>query len=224
MMQLDYEVIYSQRQRLQISVERDKSVIVRAPEGTSLETIESALEKKKLWIYEKTKHPQKYKEGIKGRTYISGTSILYLGKEYKLDFVNEDFEGVRFDGRFLLPKSHVQLAGHYLKEWFLKEARRIIVPKAELNARTLGVSYNQILISNLKYRWGSCTPKNNLSYNWRLIKAPISVIDYVIVHELAHLLEPNHTKRFWTIISVQLPHYLKAKDWLKNNGGLLEVL
>ncbi|MDQ1560065.1 MAG: hypothetical protein QOD32_3125 [Pyrinomonadaceae bacterium] len=223
-MQLEYEIIYSNRQSLQISVERDKSVIVRAPKGTSLATIESALEKKKLWIYEKTKHPQKYKEGRKERAYISGTSILYLGKEYKLDFVNEDFEGVRFDGGFYLSKSHAQLAEHYLKEWFLEEAKRIIAPKAELNARTLGVSYNQILISNLKFRWGSCTPKNNLNYNWRLIKAPISVIDYVIVHELTHLLEPNHTKRFWAIISVQLPHYLKAKEWLKCNGSLLEVL
>lgn len=223
-MQLEYEIIYSNRRKLQISVERDKSVIVRAPEGTSLAAIESALEKKKLWIYEKTKHPQKYQEGNKERVYISGTSILYLGKEYKLDFVNEDFEGVRLDGRFLLSKAHAQLAEHCLKEWFLEEAGRIIMPKAELYAQTLGVSYNQILISNLKYRWGSCTPKNNLNYNWRLIKAPISVIDYVIVHELAHLLEPNHTKRFWTIISVQLPHYLKAKEWLKSNGYLLESL
>jgi predicted metal-dependent hydrolase len=223
-MQLEYEIIYSDRQRLQISVERDKSVIVRAPEGTSIEAIESALDKKRLWIYEKTKHPQKYHEGRQEREYISGTSILYLGKEYKLDFVNEEFEGVRFDSGFLLSRDHAQFAEHSLKEWFLEEARRIITPKVELHARKLGVSYNQILISNLKYRWGSCTPKNNLNYNWRLIKAPISVIDYVIVHELAHLIEPNHSKRFWTIISVQLPHYLKAKEWLKSNGRLLENL
>lgn len=223
-MKLDYEVVYSNRLRLQISVERDKSVIVHAPEGTAIETIEAAIEKKKLWIYEKTRHPQKYQEAKKVREYISGTSILYLGKEYKLDFVNESLEGVRFDGRFLLSKDHAQSAEHHLKEWFLEEARRIITPKVELNARKLGVGYNEILISNLKYRWGSCTPKNNLNYNWRLIKAPISVIDYVIVHELAHLLEANHTKRFWTIISVQLPHYLKAKEWLKSNGSLLEAL
>ena len=223
-MKLDYEVVYSNRRKLQISVERDKSVIVRAPEGTSIETIEATLEKKKLWIYEKTRHPQKYREAKKAREYISGTSILYLGREYKLDFVNEALEGVVFDGRFLLSKTHAQSAEHHLKAWFLEEARRIISPKAGLYAQKLGVSYNEIFISNLKYRWGSCTPKNNLNYNWRLIKAPVSVIDYVIVHELAHLLEPNHTRRFWTIISVQLPHYLKAKEWLKSNGGLLETL
>lgn len=223
-MQLDYEVIYSNRQRLQISVERDKSVIVRAPEGTSSEKIESAIEKKKLWIYEKTKHPQKYQEKKKEREYISGTSILYLGKEYKLDFVDEDFEGVKFDSSFFISTNAALFAEQFLQEWFIEEARKIITPKVKSYAQKLGVNYNQILISNLKYRWGSCTPKDNLNYNWRLIKAPVSVIDYVIIHELAHLLEPNHTKRFWTIISVQLPHFLKSKDWLKNNGRLLENL
>lgn len=223
-MQLDYEVIYSNRQRLQISIERDKSVIVRAPEGTTLEKIESALEKKKLWIYEKTKHPQKYHEKRKEREYISGTSILYLGKEYKLDFVNEDFEGVKFDGKFLISTNAALFAEQFLQEWFIEEARKIITPKVKSYSQKLGVHFNKILISNLKYRWGSCTPKDNLNYNWRLIKAPISVIDYVIVHELAHLLEPNHTKRFWTIISIQLPNFLKSKDWLKYNGKLLENL
>lgn len=223
-MQLDYKVIYSNRRRLQISVERDKSVVVRAPEGTSTEKIESAIEKKKLWIYEKTRHPQKYQEAKKKREYISGTSILYLGKEYKLDFVDEDFDGVKFDGRFYISTNAALFAEQFLQEWFVEEARKIITPKVESYAQTLGVNYNQILISNLKYRWGSCTPKDNLNYNWRLVKAPVSVIDYVIVHELAHLLEPNHTKRFWTIISVQLPHFLKSKDWLKYNGRLLESL
>lgn len=223
-MRLDYEIIYSNRQKIQISVERDKSVIVRAPEGTSLEKIESAVNKKKLWIYEKTKHPQKYQDAKKERDYIPGTSILYLGKEYKLDFVNDDFDGVKFDGRFLLPANMSLFAEQLLQDWFVEEAERIISLKVESYAKKLGVNFNKILISNLKYRWGSCTPKDNLNFNWRVIKAPINVIDYVIVHELAHLAESNHTKRFWTIVSIQLPHYQKAKDWLKNNGRILEIL
>lgn len=72
-------------------------------------------------------------------------------------------------------------------------------PRVPPVAHALGVSYNQAKINSSKYRWGSCTPKNNLNFNWRLIKAPMFVINYVIVHELAHLLEPNHTPRFWNI-------------------------
>lgn len=72
------------------------------------------------------------------------------------------------------------------------------------------------------YRWGSCTPRGNVNVNWRLIKAPMFVIDYVIVHELAHLLEPNHTPEFWNIVRSQAPKMMYAKEWLKENGGLLQ--
>ena len=74
-----------------------------------------------------------------------------------------------------------------------------------------------------KYRWGSCTPNDNIIFNWRLIKAPMFVIDYVIVHELAHLIEPNHTPRFWNIVRAQIANLDKVKSWLKENGTLLEL-
>jgi predicted metal-dependent hydrolase len=71
--------------------------------------------------------------------------------------------------------------------------------------------------------WGSCTPKNNLNFSWRLLKAPVTIIDYVIVHELAHLLEPNHTPHFWSIVAVQVPRSEWARAWLREHGELLEV-
>jgi predicted metal-dependent hydrolase len=85
------------------------------------------------------------------------------------------------------------------------------------------VVFNRISISNLRVRWGSCTPGGNLNFNWRILKAPSLVIDYVIVHELAHLLEANHTPRFWDIVSVQVPRWAQAKNWLRDRGDLLEV-
>ena len=97
-----------------------------------------------------------------------------------------------------------------------------ITPKVRYHAKNMGVEYNKVLISDLKYRWGSCTPKDNLNFNWRLIKAPMFVIDYVIVHELAHLMESNHTAQFWNIIEAHLPGSQKAKDWLKEHGAILE--
>ena len=75
----------------------------------------------------------------------------------------------------------------------------------------------------MRYRWGSCTPQNNLNFNWRIIKAPWFVIRYIVVHELIHLIESNHTPEFMNILSIQAPDYQKAKDWLKQNGHLLEV-
>ena len=86
----------------------------------------------------------------------------------------------------------------------------------------MGVAHRQILVSDLKYRWASCTPKGNLNFNWRIIKAPMFVIDYLIVHELAHLLEPNHSPAFWNIVAVQTPRYETARAWLREHGAELE--
>jgi predicted metal-dependent hydrolase len=222
-MNFEYRIVYSARKTLQISVERDRSVIVRAPEGMPLEKIQDAIESKKPWLYEKLKHPQKYRETTQSKELVPGTSLLFLGKEYKLDFVGDIFEGVVFENKFLISRSSKPLAAQLLNDWYLESAKEIIRPKVKIFAHHLGVEYNRVLISDLKYRWGSCTPRNNLNFNWRLVKAPMSVIEYVIVHELTHLIEPNHTKQFWGIIRAQLPHYSKAKAWLRENGGILEA-
>lgn len=98
----------------------------------------------------------------------------------------------------------------------------IILPRVRSHAKALGVEYNQAKIVDARYRWGSCTVKNNVNFNWRLIKAPSWMIDYVIAHELAHLIEANHTPRFWNIVRTQAPKAEKAKLWLSENGHLLE--
>ena len=221
-MNLEYSIIYSNRKTLSITVERDRSVIVRAPNGTTHERIEKEIQKKKLWLYEKVKHSQKYDLPIKEKEFISGATILYLGKQYKLEVASEPFDGILFDNKFLISKLSINKSSELFKEWYIEKAKEKIIPQAEFYARHLGANFNRILILDLKYRWGSCTPKNNLNFNWRLIKAPMRVIEYVIVHELAHLLESNHTTRFWDIVKTQLPDYLKSKEWLKEHGSLLE--
>ena len=85
------------------------------------------------------------------------------------------------------------------------------------------LKYNQCKTSEMKYRWASCTPKNNILFNWRIIKAPMYVLEYLVAHELAHLIEQNHTPEFWNIVSIQVPNYEKAKKWLKEKGQLLEI-
>jgi predicted metal-dependent hydrolase len=221
-MKLEYNIIYSTRKTLRITVERDRSIVVRAPHGTLPTDIDQLIKKKKFWIYQKTKHEQKYKSEINRKEFISGSTILYLGKSYKLNVISESFEGILFDNEFLISKASVPYAPELFRTWFIKQAKEKIVPQVKTYALQLGVEYNRILISDLKYRWGSCTPKDNLNFNWRLIKAPMRVIEYIIVHELAHLIEPNHTAQFWSIVKTQIPDYQSSKDWLKEHGQLLE--
>jgi hypothetical protein len=222
MMQIEYQVKYSDRKTITITVERDRAINVRAPKGTDPDKIRRLVESKKLWLYEKLKNVQKYSSEQIVKEFVSGETVLYLGKRYRLEIEKSAEENIRFAGKFIIAAVSSERAGEVFKNWYNKQALIKLPARVEQYAKNLGVRYNRIFISDLKYRWGSCTPKDNLNFNWRLIKAPMFVIDYVIVHELAHFLEPNHTARFWTIVEIQVPKYQKAKEWLKENGALLE--
>jgi predicted metal-dependent hydrolase len=222
-MEIEYSIKYSKRKTLSIIVERDRSIVVHAPLNTSTEIIEREINKRKFLLFQKINHPQKYETPKPRKEFVSGESLLYLGKYHKLEVIQEDIEGIQFDNKFYISKANQNKAEELFKAWYFKQAQEKLIPKVKLHATNLGVKYNKIRILDLKYRWGSCTPRDNISFNWRLIKAPIVVIDYIIVHELTHLIETNHTEEFWNKVSVQLPHYNKAKEWLKENGNLLEI-
>jgi len=222
-MEIKYSIVYSNRKTLSIIVERDRSVIVRAPQNTSEEIIAREIEKRKRLIQKKIAHNQKYPYEKQIKEFVSGESLMYLGENYKLLVVDENIENVVFDNKFFISKTNQAIANKLFKEWYIKSASEIVVPKAKSIAKQIGVEYNNINILDLKYRWGSCTPKDNLHFNWRLIKAPMTVIEYIIAHELTHLLESNHTPEFWNRVSTLLPNYDKAKQWLKENGHELET-
>ena len=222
-MTLDYKIQYSNRKTLNISVERDRSVVVRSPKNLSLDKIEEIVQSKGNWIKEKINHIQKYPIDLKAKEFVSGESLLYLGRHYQLLIVDEDFNGVRFNQNFSISKSNQEHANKLFKEWYLKKALEKIKPLAKKYSANLGVNYNKCKTSEMKYRWASCTPKNNILFNWRIIKAPVYVLEYLVAHELTHLIEPNHTPEFWNIVSIQVPNYEKAKKWLKEKGYLLEI-
>lgn len=221
-MYTDYSIVYSRRKTVRITVERDRSVVVRAPLGMPPEKIQEVIDRKSFWLFEKTRHSQKYEQVLPSKEFVSGATIPYLGETYQLDLIAENFDGVLFDNKFLISSSSQSQAPQLLIDWYIEEAKRIIIPRVQRFASLMGAVYNSANVIDLKYRWGSCTPKNNLHFNWRLIKAPLRVIEYVIVHELAHLLEPNHTQSFWQIVKTQVPDYERSKTWLKENGPLLE--
>ena len=212
------------RRKLTITIERDRKVVVHAPEGLSDEKIRQVVESKRRWIHEKTGHSQKYQTlpHPPGKELVSGESALYLGRQYRIEVVKNGLAGIQFSHRFLIPASQGKKRQEVLREWYINRAKEKIVQQVKLHARRLGVDIAGVKIVDSRYRWGSCTLKNNVNFNWRLIKAPMFVIDYVIVHELSHLIEANHTPRFWNIVSAQTPTMDKAKVWLKEHGQLLE--
>ncbi len=222
-MQFEYHIKYSNRKTLNISVERDRSIIVRAPEHLTVEKIDKLVQTKKQWIQEKLNHTQKYPIIADSKEFVSGETLLFLGRNYQLSVVEEEIDGIEFDQRFKISKTNQHKANELFKEWYLNQAITKIKPLVIKYARSLGVEYNKIKISEMRYRWASCTPKNNIIFNWRIIKAPMYVLEYLVAHELVHLIEGNHTFEFWNILSIQIPNYEKAKNWLKKNGQLLEI-
>ena len=212
------------RRKLTVTVERDRSVVVHAPESTSEETIREVVESKRRWIHEKTTHVQKYQERLHppGKELVNGESALYLGREYQIEVIPTASTEIRFEQRFFIPASLAGGRRRVLRNWYRDQAKERILPKVKSIAAILGVEFAGAKIVDNRFRWGSCTVKNNVNLNWRLIKAPVFVIDYVIVHELAHLLEANHTPRFWNIVRTHAPKMEKARSWLRDHGQVLE--
>ena len=222
---LDYTIARSPRRKtLTVTVERDRTVVVRAPEGMSDDDVQRYVDAKRQWILEKLRSSQKYAERRHppGKEVVNGESAPYLGREYRIEVAETPSGDIEFSRHFIVPPGQPGGRREVLRDWYVEQAKETILPRAERHARELGVSYSGARIVENRCRWGSCTVGDSVSFNWRLIKAPMFVIDYVVVHELAHLIEPNHTAIFWGIVRARTPTMDKAKAWLKEHGQMLE--
>lgn len=224
-MELEYQIVRSQkRKKLTITVERDRSIVVHTPHGTSQEEVRRIVDSKRQWILAKLRHPQKYQDWSHppGKEVVNGESAPYLGRDYRIEITETASGEVEFSNMFLVPVARQARRREVLRDWYISRAKEKILTRVEQHARELGVRFTAAKIVDNRYRWGSCTVKDNVNFNWRLIKAPMFVIDYVIVHELAHLVETNHTSRFWSVVRAYSPTMEKAKAWLKEHGQVLE--
>jgi hypothetical protein len=224
MRELDYQIVRSpKRKTMTITVERDSTVTVHVPEGTPEDQVRRIVDEKRQWILEKLRHPQKYKKRFPpGKEVVNGESAPYLGRDYRIEVTDTQSGDVEFSRHFLVPPAHQNRRREVLRSWYIEQAEKKILKRAKQHAQELGVTFKSARIVENRYRWGSCTPDKNVNFNWRLIKAPMFVIEYVVVHELAHLIETNHTPHFWSIVRAHTPTMEKARAWLKEHGQMLE--
>jgi predicted metal-dependent hydrolase len=224
-MNIDFKIVRSgKRKKITLTVERDRSIVVHAPAETSDESIHQVVEGKRQWLYAKVHHPQKYqvRPHAPGKEVVNGESAPYLGRDYRIEVGDTSSGVVEFTGRFVIPAAHQTKRREVLRDWYIARANEKILPRVRRQALILGVKYVAAKIVDNRFRWGSCTVKDNITFNWRLIKAPMFVVDYVIVHELTHLIEANHTPEFWNVVRANSPTMEKAKAWLKESGQVLE--
>ncbi len=216
-------LIRTRRRTVSLEISRDAKLIVRAPNNVPMHFIEGFISKKQRWIEKKLAIALKRAAENAPRIFTEGQRFPYLGTEYPLSIIEGQDRPLSFNSGFFLSRSHIQQAKEIFINWYRKEAVSIIEERLKKYSHLTGLKHNRINISNAKRRWGSCTAANNLSFNWRLIMAPISVIDYVITHELAHLEEKNHSRQFWAKVSSIFPLFNKSKTWLRENGHKLTI-
>jgi len=199
-------------QRLRIEVLEGGALLVRAPrflsETKCMEFVGQNASRLQKMIKKQLEFEAK-------RDALGG-HFLYLGSKMPVKLDGNIRKKYLFESDMLVLSKK-----EHFREFLRDEARRIITPKAEDIAAFYGVKYEKISFRDVKSRWGSCSARKNLSFSSRLVGAPKSVIEYVVIHEICHLKELNHSVRFWSHVSALLPDYKESEKWLKENGRLL---
>lgn len=203
-------LIRSGRRSLALIISPDATLTVRAPFMTTLGYIKKFVFKKRAWINKKQMQAQKNGVPPKAKEFINGEEFLYLGEIHKLQFENRKGLGLK-DRREKVIK------------WYKRQALQKITERANYFSNLTGWKFRSIRITKAESRWGSCGRKGSINFSWKLIMAPLDVVDYVVVHELAHIPERNHSARFWSKVSMVVPDYKEKRKWLRENRGKFKV-
>ena len=217
------QIVRTKRRTIALVIERDGSLLVRAPLRTSKARIQELVNERADWIRDKQTLIKTLYSKTKSKEYINGENFWHLGKTYPLEIVNHAKLPLVLDRRFHLSQTALPGAQQVFKNWYRKQAMQIISERVLWYASRNGFTYNKIRITSARTRWGSCTSRGTLSFTWRLVMAPMVVIDYVVVHELVHLQEKNHSKSFWGKVKAIMPDYKQQIAWLKANGHFLTL-
>jgi predicted metal-dependent hydrolase len=220
MIQID-KLVRSKRKTLSLIVETDGTLTVRAPLRMKEADIWRFIEGKSVWI--ERKQSLAGKAGLVPRQYVDGERFLYLGKEIRLRLVPDGKPALVMDRVFKLARSAQPRAASVFEAWYKKQARAVLAERVKFFAHKHDFAVDKIRISSARTRWGSCSAKKTLSFTWRLVMAPLEVIDYVVVHELCHLRELNHSPSFWAQVEAILPDYRSRRKWLKQNSVKLRL-
>lgn len=216
-------LIRSKRRTISIEINMDGSLVVRAPQHASQDEIDALLVQRKEWIEGKLILAHKFSREAPPKQFSAGEQFLYLGQTYALEIVENQADPLVLLDVFCLAAHAREHACQFFIDWYREQANQVISDRAARLAGKHSFSKPSIRISNAKTRWGSCGVKGRLNFPWRLVMAPEEVIDYVILHELAHLRVRNHSKAYWGVVRQLMPGYKVHRKWLYENGHRLSL-
>lgn len=206
------------RKSVGIQVLPDASVKVTIPSFFPKFFVSKILQEKAEWIQTARQNmlSRKAKMPDKGQYF-------YLGKKYPLALRPGQKELIVVSDKLYVASASDKFITTYVTSWYKQQARKIIVERVNHYAKIAELSFRSVAITTAETRWGSCSSNKTLNFNWKLVMAPIEVIDYVVTHELAHLTQLNHSRAFWETVRKMYPLYREYRTWLKRNGHTLTV-
>ena len=225
---LTYRIIRTKRRKktLSLHIEHDGSIVIRALSHLLTAAVGKFFNEKKPWIDKKLRQIAVERGDHKPKEFVSGEDFYYLGGRHKLQIsAKTDHQRPFFftDDTFCLDERCQEKAKDLFVTWYKEQAEITIRERLHVYREQMQLSPKRERITSAKHQWGGCSSRNTLSFSWRLMMAPLSVIDYIVVHELAHIKEKNHSPRFWKIVETTLPDYRHRRNWLKRHGYLLNL-
>ena len=216
-----YELTRSKRKTLALTLTREGSLTVRAPLHMPLAQIEAFIADNRDWV-DKTRARLAQLPPPQAKLVLAeGATLPYLGGTLTLALV-DGARVTRQGDRLLVPRADVHLAA--VARWMAAQARAELAARVAALSQTLRLHPNSLRISSAKSRWGSMSSRGTLSLNRALLLCPPDVIDYVIVHELCHIAQPNHSAAFWALVERHMPDYRIKRAWLKTHNSLIAAL
>jgi len=227
---IDFFIRRSNRRRtISLFVDPHEGVFLRAPIGPTIDAITKLVHSKADWIIKKQKQIEEVGEFLPKREFVNGETFLYLGRQFrlkvlgsdniasaKIKFINGCFVISINDGFTELGRKRVMRK--IITNWYKRHARHMLFSRIKIYERKLELEPVEFAIANQSKRWGSCSHKGKVRFNWHVIMAPISLIDYVVAHELCHLRQQNHSQDFWKLLGSIMPDYEIRRDRLRKEG------
>jgi len=211
------------RRTVEFTIERDNSITLAAPSGVPVEELERVARRKRLALHTKLAERAAFAHPPRVKEYVAGEGFYYLGRSYRLALVAPDDEPdappLRLVGdKFFLRRDEREGAAQHFVSWYVEQGQSWLRRPVSRLAVRIGVEVGAVRVQDLGYRWGSCGPRSGLNFHWRTMQLPPRIIEYVIAHELVHLIEPRHSADYWRRLERAMPDFAARKEWLAEHG------
>jgi predicted metal-dependent hydrolase len=221
----------ARRKTLSLCVYPDNRVIVAAPAGISSREIAGFVEKKSGWVRKRLDLNREKQEKLPARQFNPGERLFYLGTEHKLEICERRSVGVSCErGKIIVsirPEIPAATRAPFIRRqlvtWYANMALKKIQERVRHYMRIIGVTPSAVRIKSLRSRWGSCSTRGGVNFAWNIILAPEPVLDYLVVHELCHLVHLDHSAEYWKLVESFIPEHRERRKWLRENGQSLTL-